>query len=168
MTRPLTLLVGCLTALTLAACATTQRVAQEDTPTDPAEAPAEAPTGAPATPPAETPAEAPAETQVTGSVTYRERIALTPDAVVQVEVVESSPGEGSETVVGEQTLQSPGQVPIRFSVTVPSERIRPGATYVVRARITDAGRVYTTPTPVPVLTQGHSSQDVTVRVRVGG
>ncbi|WNG32388.1 hypothetical protein F0U61_01285 [Archangium violaceum] len=167
MTRPRTVLRGCLIALTLSACATTPRP-KEDAPADPVEAPAETPTETPAEAPTTPPAEVRAETHVTGSVTYRERIALTPDAVVQVEVVESTQGGGSEAVVGEQTLQSPGQVPIRFSVSVPSERIRPDATYVVRARISDAGRVYTTPTPVPVLTQGHASQDVQVRVRVGG
>ena len=71
-------------------------------------------------------------------------------------------------MVGEQTLHGPGQVPIRFSVAVDPERIRPEVTYLVRARITDGERVFTTPEPVPVLTQGHPSQDVQVRVRVGG
>jgi putative lipoprotein len=102
------------------------------------------------TPPAnkEEPSVRPAETgetQVTGSVFYLE-----------------------ESVIGEQTLSSPGQVPIRFSVGVPPERIRPEGSYVVRARITDGGRTFTTPEPVPVLTQGHPSQDVRVRLRMGG
>ncbi|HYO54634.1 YbaY family lipoprotein [Archangium sp.] len=141
MNPRIAVLVGSFAALALAACAST---------------------------PAPRPTEARAETRVTGSVFYRERIALTPDAVLQVEVVESAPQGGTGPVVGEQTLQSPGQVPIAFSVPVPSERIRPDATYTVRARITDAERVFTTPEPVPVLTQGHPSQDVQVRMRVGG
>ncbi len=142
MNRRIAMLAGSFAALALAACASTA--------------------------PATRPTEAQAETRVTGSVFYRERVALTPDAVLQVEVVESARQGGTESVVGEQTLQSPGQVPIGFSVPVPSERIRPGATYTVRARITDAGRVFTTPEPVPVLTQGHPSQGVQVRVRAGG
>jgi putative lipoprotein len=88
--------------------------------------------------------------------------------VLQVEVVEVAPEGGKESVIGEQTLSNPGQVPIGFSVGVPSERIRPEGSYVVRARITDGGRTFTTPEPVPVLTQGHPSQDVRVRLRIGG
>lgn len=154
MNRRIAVLAGSLAALTLAACAATP-------PAPPASPP-------PAPPPTEAQAGARAELRVTGSVSYRERIALTPDAVLQVEVVESAPPGGTESVVGEQTLQSPGQVPIAFSVTVPSERIRPEATYTVRARISDSGRAFTTPEPIPVLTQGHPSQDVQVRVRGGG
>jgi putative lipoprotein len=106
--------------------------------------------------------------QVTGSVVYVERVALTPEAVVQVEVMEVAPEGGKETVLGEWTQKNPGQVPIRFSVEVASERVRPEGHYVVRARITDAGRTLAAPEPVSVLTQGHPSQDVRVRVRSGG
>ncbi len=155
MIRRLTVLAGCLGALTLAACASTPQppvdtpspAKQEETPVKPTES---------------------AQTPVTGEVFYLERIALTPAAVVQVEVVELAAGGGTESVLGTQTLSSPGQVPIRFSVGVPSERIRPEGSYVVRARITDGGRTFSTSEPVPVLTQGHPGQEVRVRVRVGG
>jgi putative lipoprotein len=148
MTRRITVLAGCFAALTLAACATTPELPmnKEETSARPSEA---------------------GETRVTGSVFYLERIALTPEAVVQVEVVEVAPEGGRESVIGEQTLSSPGQVPIHFSVGVPPERIRPEGSYIVRARITDTGRTFTTPEPVPVLTQGHPSQDVRVRLRMG-
>jgi putative lipoprotein len=153
MIHRLAVSVGCLAALALSACAMSPP------------SPTPAPTGAeaPADPKREDPTP-PAQTQVTGTVFYMERIALTPEAVVHVEVVEV----GSGSVIGEQTLRAPGQVPIRFSVPVPSERIRPEAQYAVRARITDGGRLFTTSEPVPVLTQGHPSQDVQVRVRLGG
>jgi putative lipoprotein len=153
MIRRVTVLAGCFATLTLAACVTT--------PTAPAPSPGA--TEESSAPPTEARA-----ARVTGSVFYLERIALTPEAVVQVEVVEVAQEGGSESVLGERTLSSPGQVPIHFSVDVPAERIRPESRYVVRARITDAGRVFTTPEPVPVLTQGHPSQDVRVRVRVSG
>jgi putative lipoprotein len=148
MIRRITVLAGCFAALTLAACATTP-----EPPVDKEETSARS-------------TEESGETQVTGSVFYLERIALTPEAVVQVEVVALEGGK--ESVIGEQALSSPGQVPIRFSVGVPPERIRPEGSYVVRARITDAGRTFTTSEPVPVLTQGHPSQDVRVRLRIGG
>lgn len=153
MNRRIAVLAGGLAVLTLAACASTP-------PPPPATPPDPQPTGTGTT--------ARTETPVTGSVLYRERIALTPEAVLHVEVVEAAPPGGTETVVGEQTLQGPGQVPIAFSVAVPSERIRPEAAYTVRARITDGGRSFTTPAPIPVLTQGHPGQDVQVLVRLGG
>ncbi|KFA89031.1 YbaY family lipoprotein [Archangium violaceum] len=155
MTRRIIVLAGCFAAFTLAACATTQGPTVEPTPPadkqEPAARPAEA-----------------GETQVTGSVFYVERIALSPEAVVQVEVVEVAPEGGQGAVLGTWSQSGPGQVPIRFSVGVPSERIRPEGSYVVRASITDGGRTFSTLEPVPVLTQGHSSQDVRVRVRIGG
>ncbi|HEX8698807.1 MAG TPA: YbaY family lipoprotein [Myxococcaceae bacterium] len=132
-------------------------------------------------PPASTPGEgstAPGTTQpapqpqasmeVTGSVFYRERVALTPAAVLQVEVVESGGQAGAETVVAQQTYTNPGQVPLRFSVTVPGERIRPEATYLIRARITDGSRTFSAAQAMPVLTQGNPHQDVQVLVRSGG
>lgn len=155
MTRRITVFAGCFAALTLAACASTPKPSVDETP----------PTNQEETSPS--PAAA-TETRVTGSAFYLERIALSPAAVLQVEVVEVAPEGGKESVIGEQTLSSPGQVPIGFSVSVPSERIRPEGSYVVRARITDGGRTFTTPEPVPVLTQGHPSQEVRVRVRIGG
>jgi putative lipoprotein len=155
MIRRISVLAGCLAALTLAACATAREPTVDKTPPVDKQEPSARPT--------ET-----GETLVTGSVFYMERIALTPAAVVQVEVVEVAPEGGQESVIGTWTQSSPGQVPIRFSVGVPSERIRPEGAYVVRARITDGGRTFTTPEPVPVLTQGHPSQDVRVRLRIGG
>jgi putative lipoprotein len=155
MTRRITVLAGCFAALTLAACATTPEPSVDRTPPVEQEEPSTRPTEA-------------AETRVTGSVFYVERIALSPEAVVQVEVVEVAPEGGKASVIGEQTLSNPGQVPINFSVGIPSERIRPEGSYVVRARITDGARTFTTSEPVPVLTQGHPSHDVRVRVRIGG
>ncbi len=152
MLRRLTVLAGCFGAL-LTACATTPAPTEDPTPPVNKEEPSMRPT--------ET-----AETRVTGSVFYLERIALSPDAVVQVEVVEQ--GGGKETILGSQTLSSPGQVPIAFSVGIAPERIRPEGSYVVRARITDGGRTFSSSEPVPVLTQGHPGQDVRVRVRIGG
>jgi putative lipoprotein len=148
--------VGGLAALVLAGCAgrTPPPSSAPSTATTAPEGPQEA---------AVSPAQ---EVQVTGSVFYSERIGLTPDAVLQVEVVEE--GAQGPTLVGEQTLRAPGQVPLRFSVSVPAQRVRPEATYTVRARITDGARSFSTPQPVPVLTQGHPSTDVRVRVRVGG
>ena len=156
MIRRLTVLAACCATLPLAACSTTPEPAPM-TQTPPAPKPPE---------PAPHAQEARAA-QVTGSVSYLERVALSPEAVVRVEVVEVG-ADGAESVVGERTLNSPGQVPIAFSVEVPAGRVRPDGTYRARALITDGGRRFSTTEPVPVLTQGHPRQDVRVWVCSGG
>lgn len=157
-------IMGCLAALALSACASKGAATREGAEAPPPEA------STPAPPPqAEAPAAPPPAPhfQVTGEVLYRERIALTPEAVVKVEVVESgSNKEGG--VIAEQSFANPGQVPIPFSVDVAPERVRPESSYFLRARILDGGRVYSTPEPIPVLTQGNKSNGVQVRVRQGG
>ncbi len=140
------ILMGGLAALVLGACAST----------------ASAPVGPEPIVPEET------EVQVTGTVLYRERIALTPEAVLHVEVVEVTPEGTIGAVIGEQRLRGPGQVPIPFSVAIEAARIRPEARYEVRARIADSGRVFSTLEPVAVLTEARLSSDVRVLVRVSG
>jgi putative lipoprotein len=163
MTQAKTVFMGCLAALALSACASKGAATRP-------EAEAQAPESSP--PPAREEAQAPEAStpaprfQVTGKVLYRERIALTPEAVVKVEVVESGTGKDGG-VIAEQSFVNPGQVPIPFTVDVAPERVRPEGSYFLRARILDAGRVYSSPEPVPVLTQGNKSNDVQVRVRLG-
>ncbi|HJM75991.1 MAG TPA: YbaY family lipoprotein [Dehalococcoidia bacterium] len=76
-------------------------------PTDP-DATATAPAATPATPTA--PAEA--ASSVTGTVTYLEKIALTPDAVVEVKLVDVSRADAPSVTIGEQVIKSSGQMPI--------------------------------------------------------
>jgi putative lipoprotein len=142
------LIIGLLVAVTLTGCAASQPVPE--------------PTVNPPAPQAQSAME------VTGSVFYRERIALSPEAVLQVEVVEAGAQAGTESIVAQQTYPNPGQVPLRFSVTVPGERFRSEGTYLLRARITDGSRSFSAAQAIPVLTQGNPSQDVQVLVRSGG
>lgn len=147
MTRPMKLIIGLSVAVALTACASNQSIPE--------------PTVNPSAPQAQSAME------VTGSVVYRERIALSPEAVLQVEVVEAGAEAGTESIVAQQTYAAPGQVPLRFSVTVPGERFRPEGTYLLRARITDGSRTFTAAQATPVLTHGNPSKDVQVLVRSG-
>lgn len=156
MNRRISLLAGSLVALMLTACAP-----QPPTPE------AASPASETALPPLAEAAPG-TLTQVTGTVTYRERIALTPDAVLTVEVRELTPEGKPGDILGQQVVTSPGQVPLPFSVALNPQRIRPEASYGLTARITDGGRTFGTPTAVPVLTQGHRSTDVQVLLRSGG
>jgi putative lipoprotein len=95
---------------------------------------------------------------VAGTVTYRERIALTPLAVLEAELFALPPG-GQLQVVGASALTNPGQVPIAFRIVYNPGRIQPSTAYYVRARIIDGNRVaFVTPEPVAVLTLGAPSE----------
>lgn len=171
MIRPTLTLAGCLAALVLAACASTAPSTQGgDTGSTSQPGSETQVTPGPENPTTPPPSDQPLgiATQVTGSVIYRERIALTLAAVVTVEVVELTKEGSPGTVIGQQTIQSPGQVPIAFSVAISPQRVRADAAYVVNARIMDGARVFSTASPVAVLTQGHRSSEVQVLVSPGG
>lgn len=102
---------------------------------------------------------------VSGTVTYRERVALPADAVIDVVIVDVTGGANS--VVGSQQIMSDGnQVPIAFEAAYATADINPEHDYTVGATIQDgAGKViFETAESVPVLTKGHPFQDVTVTV----
>ena len=83
-----------------------------------------------------------ASAQVTGTVTYRERIALPPDAIVKVQLVDVSRADASAIVLGEQLIDTAGkQVPFRFAIAYDPARIDERMTYAVQARIESGGRL---------------------------
>jgi len=100
--------------------------------------------------------EAAAPPKITGSVAYRERIALPPDAVVQVRLDDASQPEAPPTLVAETTVPTAGkQVPISFELPYRAADILPNRRYVVRAKIVAGGRtLFSSKTPYPVLTRG--------------
>jgi len=108
---------------------------------------------------------APRPETVSGTLTYRQRIALSPGSIVHVALVEVRGKAAESVVISEESFPAPGQVPIPFAIAIAPQSIDPARHYAVRARITDAGgRVFwATPRPVPVLTHGHPNMaEVTV------
>ena len=99
------------------------------------------------------PAGAP-EAAIQGSVTYLQRIALTEGAVLEVVLLESAGADGPARAVAETAMDSPGQVPIAFTLPYDPASIDPARAYSLSARIEDGGRAFVTPEPVPVLTGG--------------
>jgi len=98
-------------------------------------------------------------TRVTGTVTYRERIALPANAVVHVELSDVSREDAAAVVISERDLTGAGQVPIPFALPYDAAAIVPGRDYAVRARINVDGRLmFTTETAVRVITGGHPQQ----------
>lgn len=85
-----------------------------------------------------------------GQVTYRERIALPPDAIAYVHLVTAGDEEGPP--IAEDRIAPAGQVPVRFTLEYPESSIDTARSYALRARIEDgAGRVlFETARSVPV------------------
>jgi len=95
--------------------------------------------------------------RITGSVTYRERVALPPSAVVKVRLVDVSRADAPATVIGEQVIKAAGrQVPFAFEIAYDPKRIEERFTYAVQARIEDEdGRLrFISDRHYPVLTRG--------------
>jgi len=112
-----------------------------------------------------------AQPQVTGTVTYRERMALPDDAVVRVQLQDVSIADAPTTVIGEQVFSTDGaQVPFPFTVSYPASVIEEGNRYSIAARITDGegNLLFITDTYVPVITGDNPVSDIElVLVRVG-
>ena len=144
--------VAAALALTLAfgACAGPKPPPPAASPAAPAPAPE--PTRVP--PPAEPPPLIPPPTAfLLGTVTYRQRVALTPQAEVQVELREVSLADAPSATIAKQVISTPGQVPISFSLEYDPTRIVGGRSYAISARITDRGQLqFVTDTRIPVLT----------------
>lgn len=106
--------------------------------------------------------------RVTGTVTYRERIALPPNAVVQVTLQDISRADASAVVLGEQTITTMGrQVPIPFEIAYDPSAIDERLTYSVRARITVDGQLlFTSTTATLVITRGRPTDVEIVLARV--
>ena len=106
---------------------------------------------------------------VTGTVTYRERIALTPEAVVEVQLLDVSLADAPAKQIAIQTIKPKHQVPIPFELIYDPADIDERMTYAVRATIRDGARLlFTTDRHYPVLTRGHPHHVDLVLVRSSG
>jgi putative lipoprotein len=98
----------------------------------------------------------PSRAAVTGSVTYRERSALPPDAVVRVQLSDVSRQDAAAIPVAQVTLTPAGrQVPLPFELRYDPKAIDSTHAYAVRATIKSGGRlIFTTTTASTVITRG--------------
>ena len=105
---------------------------------------------------------------VTGEITYLVRSALPPDAVARVMVQNISIADAPPqvTMLGEQFIVSPGQVPIPFAVKYNAADVDQRASYGITARIEDGNGqlLFINKSTVQVLTQGYPSRNVEVIV----
>ena len=93
---------------------------------------------------------------LTGTVTYLQRSALPPTAVVEVTLADVSRADAPAAVIATQQIETNGkQVPFPYELTYDPAKIDPRFTYAVRARITDGGKLLFTSTQrYAVLTNG--------------
>lgn len=96
-----------------------------------------------------------ASAQVSGTVAYRERIALPPNAMLKVQLLDASRADAA--AIAETLIPTNGrQVPIPFTLAYDPARIDARTRTVLRATIGDAQGVmlWTTDTAVPAVTNG--------------
>ena len=104
---------------------------------------------------------------ITGTVVYRQRIALPEDAIVTVQIQDTSRADAPAEVIGEQIVETNGrQVPIPYSVSYNPDGVVANHTYTMRARITDGQGtlLFINDTSIPVITRGNPTSDVEIVV----
>jgi uncharacterized surface protein with fasciclin (FAS1) repeats/uncharacterized lipoprotein YbaY len=107
---------------------------------------------------------------LTGTVFYLERIALPPDAVIEVKLEDVSKADVAATVLASQTIPSEGrQVPFPYELHYDPAQIKQQGRYAMRARILIDGQLRWINTQnVAVLTQGNPVTGVDIRVSPAG
>ena len=97
---------------------------------------------------------------VSGTVTYRERLALSPGARLVVELRDVSYADAPSTLIARQTITDPGQVPIKFKVEYNRDDIDSRNTYSIKADIIESdGRLaFTNDTAYEVITRGNPNK----------
>jgi putative lipoprotein len=96
--------------------------------------------------------------RITGTAMYRERIALPPGAVLEVELRDTSREDAPAAVVAGARIEPAAQVPIPFTLRFDPARIDARGTYAVTARLLVGGQVrFRSERAYPVLTRGGGS-----------
>src|SRR5512134_1939006 len=122
--------------------------------------------------PSSPPAASAGEARLSGTVLYRERMALPPDAVIEVRLEDVSRADAPADVLAEQTIAANGrQVPIPFELTYSSARVEPSRRYALRAAIRTAGGelMFATTSHHAALEAGAPTENIAILVqRTGG
>jgi uncharacterized lipoprotein YbaY len=103
---------------------------------------------------------------VTGTVTYLLRIALPPNALIEVSLADVSRADAPARILASQTIQAGDrQVPFAFALPYDPAQIDSRFSYAVQARITVDGQLrFINTTRTPVITNGGPTEGVEVVV----
>ncbi|GMR17081.1 MAG: hypothetical protein BMS9Abin32_137 [Gammaproteobacteria bacterium] len=108
-----------------------------------------------------------AAASISGTISYRERMALAPDDTIRVVLEDVSLTDAAAPVLAEQMIAGAGQqVPVPFVLSYDSGWIQHNHRYALRAEIRSASGtlLWTTDTLHPVITQGAPAEAVAVRL----
>ncbi len=105
---------------------------------------------------------------LTGIISYRERVALPPDAIAEISLIDATIQDVAATVVARTTVKSEGrQVPLPFALRYDPGRIDRKHLYTVRAVIRSGGApLWTTDIARAVITQGNPTDVAIMLTRV--
>ena len=94
--------------------------------------------------------------EVTGTVSYREKIALPEDATIEVRLEDVSLQDAPAKTIGKMELHAAGkQVPFPFRIPYQPGQITPTHSYAVRATIFEKGSmIFVSTMSYPVITRG--------------
>jgi putative lipoprotein len=97
---------------------------------------------------------------VVGTVSYRQRIALPPDAVIEVRLQDTSRTDIAATTIGLTAIPATGdRPPVPFRIAYDPATIDASHSYSVRATISANGKLlYSSPATYPVLTHGAGNE----------
>lgn len=100
---------------------------------------------------------------LSGTVTYLERMALPPEAVVEVQLLDVSLADAPAKLIAGTRIAPAGQVPVAYRLDYDDSQIQPGHSYALLARITlDDRLMFINATHHPVLDGGPDQTEITV------
>lgn len=110
---------------------------------------------------------------LSGTVTYRERIALPPGAVVEVSLLDVSLADAPSRTIARTRIAPRRQVPIGYRLRFNDAVIRPGRRYALRAEIRVRGQLWFTTTEHHAALVPEASGEIVVQrvappAKVGG
>ena len=92
---------------------------------------------------------------ISGTVSYRERMALSNQAELEITLEDVSRQDVAAKIIARQVIKDTGQVPIRFELPYAPADIDERMSYSLRAKLRDRGRLmFISDTHTPVLTRG--------------
>lgn len=97
---------------------------------------------------------------LSGTITYRERIAL-PPAIAEIRLIDASLADAPSTTIASTTIKTDRQVPIPYRLHFDPKSIRAGHRYMLQATISvDGSMWFTTTTAYPVLEGGRNQTNL--------
>lgn len=106
---------------------------------------------------------------IEGTVTYRERIALSPGALLEIALFDVTDSDLRSRPIAKQLYADIGQVPVRFAFAYDPAAVAPDRSYALVARILEGEQpVFLTLRHEPVLTGGADAEVELLLARAPG